>query len=62
MSREAAAAANWKAFQDDPEWKNVKGKSEENEKLVEKIDSTLFDVDGFFAALGVTTFAYDRNR
>lgn len=38
-SREAAAA-NWKAFQDDPEWQSVKAKSEENGKLVEKIDST----------------------
>ncbi len=38
-SREATAA-NWKAFQDDPEWKSVKAKSEENGKLVEKIDST----------------------
>ena len=38
-SREAAAA-NWKAFQDDVEWKAAKAKSEENGKLVEKIDST----------------------
>ena len=39
QSREAAAA-NWKAFQDDPEWKSMKAKSEENAKLVEMIDST----------------------
>ena len=38
-SREAAEA-NWQAFQDDPEWKTVKAKSEDNGKLVEKIDST----------------------
>ncbi len=38
-SREAAAT-NWKAFQDDPEWQTVKAKSEENGKLVEKVDST----------------------
>jgi hypothetical protein len=38
-SREAAAA-NWKSFQDDPEWKSVKEKSEANGKLTEKIDST----------------------
>ena len=37
-SREAATA-NWKAFQEDPDWKAVKAKSEENGKLVEKIDS-----------------------
>ena len=38
-SREAAAV-NWKSFQDDPEWKSVKEKSEANGKLVEKVDST----------------------
>src|SRR6267378_3932220 len=38
-SREAAAA-NWKAFQDDPEWKDVRDKSEANGKIVEKVDST----------------------
>jgi NIPSNAP len=45
-SREAAAA-NWKAFQDDPEWKSVKAKSEENGKLVEKIDSTYLTLTDF---------------
>jgi hypothetical protein len=45
-SREAAAA-NWKAFQDDPEWKRVKAKSEENGKLVEKIDSTFLMLTDF---------------
>lgn len=45
-SREAAAA-NWKAFQDDPEWKSVKSKSEENGKLVEKIDSTYLTLTDF---------------
>ena len=45
-SREAAAA-NWKAFQDDPEWKAVKAKSEENGKLVEKIDSTFLALTDF---------------
>jgi hypothetical protein len=38
-SREAVAA-NWKAFQADPEWIEVKEKSEANGKLVEKVDST----------------------
>ena len=42
-----AAAANWKAFQDDPEWKRVKAKSEENGKLVEKIDSTFLTPTDF---------------
>ena len=45
-SREAAAA-NWKAFQDDVEWKTVKAKSEENGKLVEKIDSTFLTLTDF---------------
>ena len=45
-SREAAAA-NWKAFQDDPEWKTVEAKSEENGKLVEKIDSTFLTLADF---------------
>ena len=45
-SREAAAA-NWKAFQDDPEWKSVKDKSEANGKLTEKIDSTYLALTDF---------------
>lgn len=45
-SREAAAA-NWKTFQDDPEWKRVKAKSEENGPLVEKIDSTFLTLTDF---------------
>jgi NIPSNAP protein len=45
-SREAAAA-NWKSFQDDPEWKSVKEKSEANGKLVEKIDSTFLALTDF---------------
>ena len=45
-SREAAAA-NWRTFQDDPEWKAVKAKSEENGKLVETIDSTFLTLSDF---------------
>ncbi len=45
-SREAAAA-NWKAFQDDPEWKSVKDKSEVNGKLVEKVESTFLALTDF---------------
>ena len=45
-SREAAAA-NWKAFQDDPEWKSVKEKSEANGKLVDKVDSTYMEMTDF---------------
>jgi hypothetical protein len=49
-SREAAAA-NWKAFQDDPEWQTVRNKSEENGKLVEKIDSTYMTLTDFSPAI-----------
>ncbi len=49
-SREAAAA-NWKAFQDDPEWKNVRDKSEENGKLTTNIDSTYMAMTDFSPAL-----------
>jgi len=45
-SREAAAA-NWKAFQDDPEWKSVRDKSEEGGKIVEKVDSTYMVLTDF---------------
>ena len=50
-SREAAAA-NWKAFQDDPEWKSVRDKSEANGKIVEKVDSTYMALTDFSAKLG----------
>jgi len=45
-SREAAAA-NWKAFQDDSTWKSVKEASEANGKLVEKVDSTFLALTSF---------------
>ena len=45
-SREAATA-NWKAFEDDEEWKSVKAKSEENGKLVDKVDSTYMALTNF---------------
>lgn len=45
-SREAAAA-NWKSFQDDAEWKSVREKSEANGKLVEKVDSTFLVLTDF---------------
>lgn len=45
-SREAATA-NWKSFQDDPEWKRVKQESEANGKLAEKIDSTFLALTEF---------------
>lgn len=45
-SREAAAA-NWKSFQDDPEWKSVHEKSEMTGKLVDKVDSTFLALTDF---------------
>ena len=46
-SSRAAADASWKAFREDPEWKSVSAKSEENGKLVEKIDSTYMSLTDF---------------
>jgi len=45
-SREAATTS-WKAFQDDPEWQQVRNKSEENGKLVERVDSTFMVLTDF---------------
>lgn len=49
-SREAAAA-NWKAFGDDPDWQKVRDASEVNGKLVEKVDSTYMALTDFSPAL-----------
>ena len=49
-SREAAAA-NWKAFGEDPEWKKVQAKSEENGKIVEKVESTFMVLTDFSAKI-----------
>lgn len=49
-SREAATA-NWKAFQDDPEWQKVKAESEANGKLVDKVDSTFMALTDFSAKI-----------
>jgi len=46
LSREAAAA-NWKAFGDDPEWQSARDKSEASGKIVEKIDSTFLAITDF---------------
>ena len=46
-----AAAANWKAFQDDPEWQRVKKESEANGKLTEKVDSTFLVLTDFSPGL-----------
>ena len=45
-SREAATA-NWKSFQEDPEWIKVKAASVANGELVEKIDSTYMTMTDF---------------
>ena|SRR5215813_8294777 len=50
-SREAAAA-NWKAFGEDPEWKKVAAKSEENGKIVEKVESTFMVATDFSPKAG----------
>jgi hypothetical protein len=45
-SREAATA-NWAAFHDDPEWKQVSTASEANGKIVEKVESTFLKLTDF---------------
>jgi hypothetical protein len=42
-----AATQNWKAFQDDPEWKKVAADSEANGKIVEKVVSVFMDPTEF---------------
>jgi hypothetical protein len=49
-SREAAAA-NWKAFGEDPKWQAVQKASEANGKIVEKVDSTFLTLTDFSPAL-----------
>ena len=46
-----AATANWKSFQEDPEWIKVKAASVVNGELVEKIDSTYMSMTDFSPAL-----------
>ena len=43
----AAATANWAAFRDDPEWKQVSAASEANGKLVETVESTFLQLTDF---------------
>jgi NIPSNAP len=50
-SREAAAV-NWKAFADDPEWQQVRAKSEEKGKIVEKVESTFMAMTDFSPKVG----------
>lgn len=45
-SREAAAK-NWDAFRNDPEWQKVSKASEADGKIVEKVDSTFMDPTDF---------------
>jgi len=45
-SREAAKT-NWQAFQDDPEWKAVREKSEAPGKIVDHVDSTYMSLTDF---------------
>ena len=45
-SREAAAA-NWKAMDEDREWQAIREKSEASGKIVEKVDSTFLTLTDF---------------
>lgn len=42
-----AAAANWQAFRDDPEWQSARDKSEANGKIVDKVESTFLALTDF---------------
>jgi hypothetical protein len=42
-----AATANWAAFHDDAEWKQVSAASEVNGKLVDKVESTFLKLTDF---------------
>ena len=45
-SREAAAA-NWKEFSADPEWKKVSAESQVNGRIVEKVDSVFMNATDY---------------
>ena len=45
-SREAAAA-NWKAFGADPEWKKVSAESQVNGRILEKVDSVFMNATDY---------------
>lgn len=49
-SREAREA-DWKAFSEDPEWREVAAASEANGKLVEKVDSVFMRMTDYSPAL-----------
>lgn len=49
-SREAATAS-WKAFEADTEWQQVRAKSEEKGKIVEKVVATFMEPTDFSARL-----------
>jgi len=49
-SREAATA-NWKAFEADPEWQQVRAKTEEKGKIVEKVVATFMELTDFSARI-----------
>jgi hypothetical protein len=51
-SREARDAS-WKAFSADPEWKAVSAKSEENGKIVSKVESTFLTATDFSPELKI---------
>lgn len=60
-----AREASWKAFVEDPEWKDVAAKSEANGKIVSRVENlfmTMTDYSPEFAAGGVETKAQPRGR
>lgn len=58
-SREAATAS-WKAFSADPEWQKVKKASEEDGKIISKVESVFLKTTDFSPALGATSSGGSR--
>lgn len=58
-SREAREDS-WKAFQADPEWQRAKADSEQNGKLVDKVESTFLQATDFSPAIEPSLAGKDR--
>ncbi len=58
-SREARDAS-WKAFGSDPEWKEVASKSEENGKLVAKVDQLYMETTDYSPAISLNKATPER--
>jgi hypothetical protein len=55
-----AAKASWKAFMDDPEWKQVAAASEANGKIVAKVDSIYLEKTDYSPAFPTVIMGWDH--